>query len=119
MLVAALLLWPVSAPGDQAQYFYDERGRLVGVIDGAGNVAVYNYDEVGNLLSIERFTTGTTGIGIFLLAPSSAIVGTDVESRRFGFSARASEDQEEFNGTTAAVVSQVTKVETRLLDCKI
>ncbi len=47
------------------------------------------------------------------------LVGIDVEIQGFGFSARASEDQEEFNGTTAAVVSQVTKVETRLLDCKI
>ncbi len=119
LLVAALLLWPVSAPSDQAQYFYDELGRLVGVVDGQGNVAVYNYDEVGNLLSIERFTTGTTGIGIFPIAPSSTLIGTDVEIRGFGFSARASEDQEEFNGTTAAVVSQVTKVETRLMDCKI
>ncbi len=38
------------------------------------------------------------------LAPSSALGGTDLEIRSFGFSARASEDQEEFNGTTAAVV---------------
>ena len=54
------------------------------------------------------------------LAPSSALGGTDVEIRSFGFSARASEDhRREFNGTTAAVVSQVTKVETRLLDCKL
>ncbi len=58
LLVAALVLWPVSSTSDQAQYFYDELGRLVGVIDGSGNVAVYNYDAVGNLLSIERFTTG-------------------------------------------------------------
>ena len=53
------------------------------------------------------------------LAPSSALVGTNVEIRSFGFNASASEDQEEFDGTTAAVVSQVTKVETRLLDCKV
>ncbi len=53
------------------------------------------------------------------LASSSALVGTDLEIRSFGFNARASEDQEEFNGTTAAVVSQGTKVETRLLDCKL
>ena len=73
----------------------------MGVIDGAGNVAVYNYDEVGNLLSIERFTTGTTGIGIFLLAPSSALVGTDVEIRGFGFSVNSREIQVAFNGTVA------------------
>jgi YD repeat-containing protein len=63
---------------DQAQYFYDELGRLVGVVDGQGNVAVYNYDAVGNLLSIERFTTAGTGIGIFLLAPDSGIAGQNV-----------------------------------------
>jgi hypothetical protein len=39
-LVAALLIWPVSLQADQAQYFYDELGRLVAVIDGQGNVAV-------------------------------------------------------------------------------
>jgi YD repeat-containing protein len=39
---------------DQAQYFYDELGRLVGVVDGSGDAAVYVYDEVGNLLQIDR-----------------------------------------------------------------
>ncbi len=101
VLVAALLLWPVSAPSDQAQYFYDELGRVVCVIDGSGNVAVYNYDEVGNLLSIERFTTGTTEIGIFLVTPSSALIGTDVEIRGFRFSATPAENQVAFNGTLA------------------
>ena len=105
VLVAALLLWPASAPSDQAQYFYDELGRLVGVVDGQGNVAVYNYDEVGNLLAIERFTTGTTGIGIFLLVPSSAIVGTDVEVRGFGFSATPADNTVAFNDTAATVVT--------------
>ncbi len=47
-LVAFLLGWPTTMQADQAQYFYDELGRLVGVIDGAGNVAVYTYDEVGD-----------------------------------------------------------------------
>jgi len=105
LLVAALLLWPVSAPSDQAQYFYDELGRLVGVIDGAGNVAVYNYDEVGNLLSIERFTVGATGIGIFLVTPASGLVGIDVEIQGFGFSATLTGNQVAFNGVAATVVS--------------
>jgi len=51
VLVAALIV-PVSRPADTAQYFYDELGRLVGVVDGQGNTARYVYDEVGNLLSI-------------------------------------------------------------------
>ncbi len=109
LLVAALLLWPVSAPGDQAQYFYDELGRLVGVIDGAGNVAVYTYDAVGNLLSVERFTTGTTGIGIFLVTPASGPVGIDVEIQGFGFSATPTANQVAFNGTPATVVSATSE----------
>lgn len=40
MMVAALLLYPVQAPSDQAQYFYDELGRLVGVVAGQGNAVV-------------------------------------------------------------------------------
>lgn len=105
LLLVTLLLWPISAPSDQAQYFYDELGRLVGVVDGQGNAAVYNYDAVGNLLSIQRFTTGTTGIGIFLIAPSSALVGANVEIRGFGFDPVAANNQVQFNGTTATVVS--------------
>ena len=108
-LVAFLLVLPTTMQADQAQYFYDELGRLVGVIDGAGNMAVYNYDEVGNLLSIERFTTGSTGIGIFLIAPSSALIGTDVEIRGFGFSATPADNQVAFNGVTATVVSATTE----------
>jgi len=104
-LVAFLLVLPTTMQADLAQYFYDELGRLVGVIDGAGNVAVYAYDEVGNLLAIERFTTGTTGIGIFLLVPSSAIVGTDVEIRGFGFSATPAANTVAFNGRAATVVT--------------
>ena len=105
LLVAGVLAWPVSIQADQAQYFYDELGRLVGVVDGNGNVAVYTYDEVGNLLSIERFGMGSTGIGIFLLAPGSAVVGTDVEIGGFGFSATPTDNQVDFNGTAATVVS--------------
>lgn len=105
LVVACALAWPGSLQADQAQYFYDELGRLVGVVDGNGDVAVYNYDAVGNLLSIERFGTGSTGIGIFLLAPGSAVVGTDVEIGGFGFSATPTDNQVDFNGTAATVVS--------------
>ena len=117
-LVAFLQVWPDTMQADLVQYFYDELGLLVGMVVGQGKVPVYNYDEVGNLLSIERFTTGTTGISIFVVPPASALVATDVEIRSFGFSARASEDQEKFNGTTAAAVSQVVKVEPRVFNRK-
>lgn len=53
------LAWAAPTHADTAQYFYDELGRLVGVVDGQGNAAVYNYEDVGNLLSIRRFTSRT------------------------------------------------------------
>lgn len=105
LLVATLLLCPVSTPSDQAQYFYDELGRLTAVLDEQGNMAVYTYDEVGNLLSIQRFTAGATGIGIFLVAPNSARVGTNVTIQGFGFDPTPANNQVKFNGTPATVVS--------------
>lgn len=107
-LVATVLVLPVALQADQAQYFYDELGRLVGVVDGQGNAAVYNYDEVGNLLSIQRFTSSTIGIGIFVVAPNSARMGTNVTIQGFGFSATPSQNQVAFNGTAAPVVSATT-----------
>ena len=105
LLVVSLLALPTAAQADQAQYFYDELGRLTTVIDGSGNIAVYNYDAVGNLLSIERFDVGASGIDIFLLQPPSGGVGVDVTIRGFGFSTTPIDNQVAFNGASATVVS--------------
>ena len=43
------VLVPTLAVADQAQYIYDDLGRLSQVIDGQGNVAIYTYDAIGNL----------------------------------------------------------------------
>jgi YD repeat-containing protein len=72
VLVSVLLLCAVAltpAVADQAQYIYDDLGRLVQVIDGQGNVATYNYDAVGNLLSITRNTGGVGAPTITGLTP--------------------------------------------------
>lgn len=61
-------LAPAMGVADQAQYIYDDLGRLSQVIDGQGNVATYNYDAVGNLLSITR-NTGGVGVPTLLIAP--------------------------------------------------
>ena len=58
LLVSSLFLQSVPTSADQAQYIYDDLGRLAKVIDGQGNVATYNYDAVGNLLSLTRNTGG-------------------------------------------------------------
>jgi YD repeat-containing protein len=54
----------------EAQYTYDDLGRLFAVADEAGNTAVYTYDAVGNLLAIDRFTASGSGIGILALLPA-------------------------------------------------
>src|SRR5207245_9241632 len=91
-LFAALLVWPAPMQADQAQYFYDELGRLTAVVDGQGNVAVYTYDAVGNLLSVQRFPAGGSGgaIGVFFVSPSSPLVGTMLLIEGFGFRDRKS-----------------------------
>jgi YD repeat-containing protein len=96
---------PAWLPADTAQYYYDELGRLVGVVNEQGEAAVYNYDAVGNLLSIQRFTSSSGSIGLFLVTPGSSLVNKPVEIRGFGFTTPPSSNQVSFNGTTASVVS--------------
>jgi YD repeat-containing protein len=105
ILIVSLVLNTESLRADTAQYYYDELGRLIGVVDGQNNAAVYQYDAVGNLLKIDRFTTTGGNVGIFLIAPGSSIVNKNVEIRGFGFTSPPSSNQVQFNGTTATVVS--------------
>lgn len=39
LVIVGLLCLPAVPSADTAQYFYDELGRLVGVVDGSGNAA--------------------------------------------------------------------------------
>ena len=113
VLLLLALAFAAEPSADQAQYFYDELGRLIGVVDGQNNAAVYNYDQVGNLLSIQRFTTSGGNVGIYLVSPGSAAAkNTDgtptnrqVEIRGFGFTSPVPSNQVAFNGTTATIVT--------------
>lgn len=106
LLWCALMFFLASRiQADQAQYFYDELGRLVGVVDGQNNAAVYQYDEVGNLLSIQRFGTNGGSLGIFVITPGSSLVEKAVEIRGFGFTSPPASNQVSFNGTSALVLS--------------
>lgn len=70
---------------DQAQYLYDDQGRLTSVSDSTGSTAVYNYDAVGNLLSIDRFTPPGSGIGIYFVNPVSGPVTELCRLQDYGF----------------------------------
>lgn len=70
---------------DQAQYFYDDQGRLTSVADSTGVTAVYNYDAVGNLISIDRLTPPGSGIGIYLVNPITGPVTQLCRVQGYGF----------------------------------
>ena len=69
---------PTLTIADQAQYIYEDLGRLSQVIDGQGNVATYTYDAVGNLLSITRNTGGVGAPTITAFTPNTGNAGTSV-----------------------------------------
>src|SRR5688572_32727486 len=78
LVLSLVLMGSVCAYADQAQYIYDDLGRLSQVIDGQGNVATYNYDAVGNLLSITRNTGGVGAPTITGLTPNTGNAGVSV-----------------------------------------
>ena len=88
------------------QYFYDELGRLIAVVDPAGDTALYHYDAVGNLLSIDRHASSQ--VSIISFSPASGPIGTTVTISGTGFSTTPSQDTVTFNGTAATVTSATT-----------
>jgi YD repeat-containing protein len=73
-----------SAP---VQYFYDDLGRLIKVVDPNGNAATYHYDAVGNLLSITRSLPANNGLAILNFTPQRGLIDTTVTIQGQGFSA--------------------------------
>jgi hypothetical protein len=104
LLALALLLVPAAA-GAEIRYFYDELGRLRGVLDPSATdgVAIYHYDAVGNILSIVR--QPVTQVVIVEFMPKQGPVGTTVTIQGAGFSATPGSNTVTFNGTAATVSS--------------
>jgi YD repeat-containing protein len=100
------LLAQSSSP---VQYFYDDLGRLTGVVDQNGNAATYHYDAVGNLLSISRTTVpANNGLAILNFNPQRGPAGVSVTIQGQGFSTTPSADIVQFNGATNATVTAAT-----------
>jgi YD repeat-containing protein len=98
-----------GAPEDSAltfQYFYDDRGQLIKVVDSTGNVVEYVYDEVGNMLEVNRFTI--TGLAIFNFTPQQGAVGTAVTVYGQGFDLNPAGNLIQFGGGMTAVVTAAT-----------
>ncbi len=72
VLLLAILVAHLFAQSAGIQYFYDDLGRLIRVVDQNGNVASYSYDPVGNILSITRSTIPVNnGLAILNFTPQS------------------------------------------------
>ena len=108
LLVVWAVMWADPLLAGEAQYAYDDLGRLTTVVDETGNTAIYNYDAVGNLLSIDRFTPGGSGISIYALLPGKGAIGSQVKIQGYGFSTTPANNTVTFNGTAATVVSSTT-----------
>lgn len=59
VLVFGLVLFGATGIyADQAQYIYDDLGRLSQVIDGQGNVATYTYEQIAGGVMITPTRVG-------------------------------------------------------------
>jgi YD repeat-containing protein len=102
MLFSAVLL--AQAP-ITFQYFYDDTGQLIKVVDSTGIVIDYVYDAVGNMTQIKR-SAGTPGaLAILNFTPQQGGPLTKVTISGQGFSTTTTANTVKFNGTTATVVS--------------
>jgi YD repeat-containing protein len=75
----------VSAQQSKINYFYDDLGRLVRVVDENGNAATYHYDAVGNILRITRETGVPNTTAVMGLSSSSVDRGTTATITIDGF----------------------------------
>ncbi len=93
-----------SLAQQEQRYLYDPLGRLIGEVNPQGETVFYDYDAVGNLLAIRRQAISGQ-VGITFVNPSAGTVGTRVELFGAGFSLVPSENQIDFNGVSAPVLS--------------
>jgi YD repeat-containing protein len=104
LIVSALFVPTQAQNAVTSQYFYDDRGRLVKVVDSSGNVVEYVYDGAGNIVEVRRSTVGTA-LSIFNFTPQRGAPRSRVTISGQGFSPVASGNEVRFNGVAAGVVS--------------
>lgn len=105
-LLAICLLFLISSFSfaSDANYIYDDTGRLIKVVSETGEVATYNYDGVGNLISITSAST-TDSVAIVDIDPWEGAEGTVVTIYGKGFSSVPGQNIVSFNGIPASVIS--------------
>lgn len=101
IIAAALFLGGVSA--NATTYEYDANGRLSSATNSLGDKAIYDYDSRGNLLRITRVGGGT--LSLSAVSPGYGPPGVEVILQGTGFSTTPANNDVEFDGTAAAVLS--------------
>lgn len=107
LALCLLLLIPPSSFASDANYIYDDIGRLIKVVSETGEVATYNYDAVGNLLPITTTST-TDSVAIVDIDPWEGSEGTIVTIYGKGFSDISGQNIISFNGIPASVTSSTS-----------
>ena len=87
-------------------YAYDAAGRLTGASDQSGHTATYIYDPTGNLLSTQN--TGSPAMWIQSVVPVRGAPGTAVTVTGGCFSTVVGENDVQFGGVAAPVISAST-----------
>ncbi|HEY1525244.1 MAG TPA: Ig-like domain-containing protein [Candidatus Angelobacter sp.] len=106
MLLVVMTVVVRAQSGSGIQYFYDDLGRLIKVVDQSGNVATYTYDAVGNILKISRSTIASPAtLAVLNFTPSQGGVGATVTIQGQGFNPTPALNAVSFNGTAATVLS--------------
>src|SRR5215472_634006 len=93
-------------PSSAFGYGYDDEGRLIEAANPSSNTATYQWDKAGNPLGIAQ--RSSTAVSITQLAPASAQPGASVRIYGTDFSATASQDTVNFNGTAATITAAYT-----------
>lgn len=116
VLLFALGLPIVAQTSGPIQYFYDDLGRLIKVIDQNGNASTYAYDAVGNLLSIARSTVSVNGgLAVLNFTPQQGPIGQAVTIQGQGFDTNPASDVVQFNGTVATVTAATSTTLTAIV----
>jgi YD repeat-containing protein len=101
-LALLALIAPIAlvrpAHADNAQYYYDPDGRLVGVVDPVNGSAVYSYDATGNILSVT--VNPVSAVSVVGFDPPTAAPGGTVTIGGTGFDT-SSDTTVSFNGVAA------------------
>lgn len=108
-LIGIFVLLAASAAAQSPitfQYFYDETGQLIRVVDSTGITIEYVYDAVGNMLKIKRSTLPSPGtLRIFSVMPSSGGALAVITIQGQGFGLTPATNIVRFGTATATVVS--------------